>query len=187
MSRFLLLYIYKIYIYLQERVPYACRLCLAVSETSDSQKRRRLEAAGQENRCPEASSGRRAELETKPDTPIVPSVRSRVQQLTQRRDGNWLFSAYKFMHAEHVTKYLTDLYSTVVTKPSRGGIYCTTGFVWVASKLLCFLAAFQVMLKIADQKSTRLFTSKMRPAAKMMSNFCWTRVTVWELNNSCSL
>ncbi|CAI5668116.1 unnamed protein product [Oreochromis niloticus] len=56
-------------------------------ETSDSQKRRRLEAAGQENRCPEASSGRRAELETKPDTPIVPSVRSRVQQLTQRRDG----------------------------------------------------------------------------------------------------
>uniref|UniRef100_A0A3Q3D0H8 Anillin, actin binding protein 2 n=1 Tax=Haplochromis burtoni TaxID=8153 RepID=A0A3Q3D0H8_HAPBU len=57
-------------------------------ETNDSQKRRRLEAAGQENHCPEASSsGRRAELETKPDTPIVPSVRSRVQQLTQRRDG----------------------------------------------------------------------------------------------------
>ncbi|XP_030587761.1 anillin, actin binding protein 2 isoform X1 [Archocentrus centrarchus] len=57
-------------------------------ETNDSQKRRRLEAAGQENRCPEpSSSGRQAELETKPDTPIVPSVRSRVQQLTQRRDG----------------------------------------------------------------------------------------------------
>ncbi|XP_005751257.1 anillin, actin binding protein 2 isoform X6 [Pundamilia nyererei] len=57
-------------------------------ETNDSQKRRRVEAAGQENHCPEASSsGRRAELETKPDTPIVPSVRSRVQQLTQRRDG----------------------------------------------------------------------------------------------------
>uniref|UniRef100_A0A3Q0S0I3 Anillin, actin binding protein 2 n=1 Tax=Amphilophus citrinellus TaxID=61819 RepID=A0A3Q0S0I3_AMPCI len=51
-------------------------------------KRRRLEAAGQENRCPEpSSSGRQAELETRPDTPIVPSVRSRVQQLTQRRDG----------------------------------------------------------------------------------------------------
>lgn len=120
MSRFLLLYIYKIYIYLQEGVPFACRLCLTVSETNDSQKRRRLEAAGQENHCPEASSsGRRAELETKPDTPIVPSVRSRVQQLTQRRDGKWLFSAYKFMHAEYVTKYLTDLYSTVVTKPSQ--------------------------------------------------------------------
>uniref|UniRef100_A0A3B4F3W7 Actin-binding protein anillin-like n=1 Tax=Pundamilia nyererei TaxID=303518 RepID=A0A3B4F3W7_9CICH len=55
---------------------------------SEVQKRRRVEAAGQENHCPEASSsGRRAELETKPDTPIVPSVRSRVQQLTQRRDG----------------------------------------------------------------------------------------------------
>ncbi|KAM9753837.1 anillin, actin binding protein 2 isoform 3-T3 [Menidia menidia] len=54
---------------------------------NDGLKRRRLEAAGQENRSPkQTSSGRLAELETKPDTPIVPSVRSRVQLLTQR-DG----------------------------------------------------------------------------------------------------
>lgn len=94
-----------------------------------------------------------------------------------------------FLHTSScmLNMWLTDLYSTVVTKPSRGGIYCTTGFVWVASKLLCFLAAFQVMLKIADQKSTRLFTSKIRPAVKMLSNFCWARVTVWELDHSCSL
>jgi len=60
-----------------------------VSEVSDGQKRRRLEAAGQENWSPKpSSSGRLAELETKPDTPMVPSVRSRVQLLTQRRDGN---------------------------------------------------------------------------------------------------
>ncbi|XP_068595054.1 anillin, actin binding protein 2 [Brachionichthys hirsutus] len=53
------------------------------SETNDVQKRPRLEASG-----PKASSSARlAELEAKPDTPIVPSVRSRVQQLTQRRDG----------------------------------------------------------------------------------------------------
>ncbi|KAM3610053.1 uncharacterized protein V6R79_024520 [Siganus canaliculatus] len=59
------------------------------SDIQDGQKRRRLEAAGQENRSPKpSSSGCRAELEIKPDTPIVPSVRSRVQQLTQmRRDG----------------------------------------------------------------------------------------------------
>ncbi|XP_031735189.1 anillin, actin binding protein 2 isoform X4 [Anarrhichthys ocellatus] len=58
------------------------------SEVDDGQKRRRLEAAGQENRSPKASSsGRLAELDTKPDTPMVPSVRSRVQQLTQRREG----------------------------------------------------------------------------------------------------
>uniref|UniRef100_UPI0037E71B8F anillin, actin binding protein 2 n=1 Tax=Semicossyphus pulcher TaxID=241346 RepID=UPI0037E71B8F len=58
------------------------------SEGNDVQKRRRLEADGQENRSPKpSSSGRQAELETKPDTPMVPSVRSRVQQLTQRREG----------------------------------------------------------------------------------------------------
>ncbi|XP_051239137.1 anillin isoform X1 [Dicentrarchus labrax] len=58
------------------------------SEVNDGQKRRRLEAAGQENRSPKpSSSGRLAELDSKPDTPMVPSVRSRVQQLTQRRDG----------------------------------------------------------------------------------------------------
>ncbi|KAG7231044.1 hypothetical protein INR49_025074 [Caranx melampygus] len=58
------------------------------SEVNDGQKRRRLEAAGQENRSPKPStSGRSVELGTKPDTPIVSSVRSRVQQLTQRREG----------------------------------------------------------------------------------------------------
>ncbi|XP_034389881.1 anillin isoform X8 [Cyclopterus lumpus] len=61
---------------------------LSPSEGNDGQKRRRLEAAGQENRSPKPSSSRRlAELGTKPDTPMVPSVRSRVQQLTQRREG----------------------------------------------------------------------------------------------------
>ncbi|XP_039665922.1 anillin isoform X10 [Perca fluviatilis] len=58
------------------------------SEVNDGQKRRRLEAAGQENLSPKPSSSvHRAEVETKPDTPMVPSVRSRVQQLTQRREG----------------------------------------------------------------------------------------------------
>ncbi|XP_049430844.1 anillin isoform X3 [Epinephelus fuscoguttatus] len=61
---------------------------LSQSEVNDGQKRRRLEAAGQENRSPKpSSSGRLAELEMKPDTPMVPSVRTRVQQLTQRREG----------------------------------------------------------------------------------------------------
>uniref|UniRef100_A0A3Q1B0I6 PH domain-containing protein n=1 Tax=Amphiprion ocellaris TaxID=80972 RepID=A0A3Q1B0I6_AMPOC len=60
----------------------------SATEANDGQKRRRLEASGQENRSPKpSSSGRLAELEMKPDTPMVPSVRSRVQQLTQRRDG----------------------------------------------------------------------------------------------------
>lgn len=55
---------------------------------NDGQKRRRLEAAGQENCSPKPSSSRRlAELDVKPDTPMVPSVRSRVQQLTQRPEG----------------------------------------------------------------------------------------------------
>ncbi|XP_071345515.1 anillin, actin binding protein 2 isoform X8 [Trachinotus anak] len=58
------------------------------SEVNDGQKRRRLDAAGQENRSPKpSSSGCLVELGTKPDTPMVPSVRSRVQQLTQRREG----------------------------------------------------------------------------------------------------
>ncbi|XP_059191824.1 LOW QUALITY PROTEIN: anillin, actin binding protein 2 [Centropristis striata] len=61
---------------------------LSPSAVNDGQKRRRLEAAGQENCSPQASSsGRLAELEMKPDTPMVPSVRSRVQQFTQRREG----------------------------------------------------------------------------------------------------
>ncbi|XP_038561792.1 anillin isoform X7 [Micropterus salmoides] len=66
---------------------------LSQSEVNDGQKRRRLEAAGEENRSPKpSSSGRLAELDTKPDTPMVPSVRSRVQQLSQRREGNPTFA-----------------------------------------------------------------------------------------------
>ncbi|KAM7396309.1 hypothetical protein PAMP_019358 [Pampus punctatissimus] len=66
---------------------------LSPSEVNDGQKRRRLEAAGQENRSPKPSSSRRlAELDMKPDTPMVPSVRSRVQQLTQRREGEGEFN-----------------------------------------------------------------------------------------------
>ncbi|CAJ1057054.1 anillin isoform X5 [Xyrichtys novacula] len=63
---------------------------LTRSEDSDGQKRRRLEPAGQENCSPKASTstGRRAELETKPDTPMVPSVRSRVRLLTQNQEGS---------------------------------------------------------------------------------------------------
>ncbi|KAM4553169.1 anillin, actin binding protein 2 [Fundulus diaphanus] len=58
------------------------------SEIKDGLKRRRLEAAGQENQTPELpSSERRAEFLAKPDTPMIPSVRSRVQLLTQRKDG----------------------------------------------------------------------------------------------------
>lgn len=54
----------------------------------DGQKRRRLESAGRENHSPKpSSSGRQIELQTKPDTPMVPSVRSRVQLLTQKRGG----------------------------------------------------------------------------------------------------
>ncbi|XP_076025714.1 anillin, actin binding protein 2 isoform X2 [Genypterus blacodes] len=57
-------------------------------EMNDGQKRRRLEATGQENRSPKpSSSGRVAEMEMKPDTPMVPSIRSRVQNLTRRQDG----------------------------------------------------------------------------------------------------
>lgn len=59
-----------------------------VSEMKDCLKRRRLEAGGQENCSPRPStSGRLAELMAKPDTPIIPSVRSRVQLLTQRGNG----------------------------------------------------------------------------------------------------
>ncbi|KAF3854244.1 hypothetical protein F7725_022299 [Dissostichus mawsoni] len=54
-------------------------------ECNDGQKRRRLEAAGQENCSPKPSSGRKAELETKPDTPMVSSVRSRGELLLPQR------------------------------------------------------------------------------------------------------
>ncbi|XP_038142866.1 anillin isoform X1 [Cyprinodon tularosa] len=55
---------------------------------ADVLKRRRLEAAGEENRSPQPCSSRHlAEFKTKPDTPIIPSVQSRLQLLTQRKDG----------------------------------------------------------------------------------------------------
>ncbi|XP_029378850.1 anillin, actin binding protein 2 isoform X2 [Echeneis naucrates] len=58
------------------------------SEENDGQKRQCLEAPGLENHSPNPyNSGRLVELGTKPDTPVIPSVRSRVQQLTQRREG----------------------------------------------------------------------------------------------------
>ncbi|KAI5624304.1 anillin isoform X2 [Silurus asotus] len=56
-------------------------------------KRRRLAAGGVENHNPEQRALRsparshRVESEVKPDTPAIASVRLRVQQLTQRRDG----------------------------------------------------------------------------------------------------
>lgn len=53
-------------------------------------KKRRL-AAGEENLDPTKSPARTrlrlAELEVKPDTPAIVSIRSRVQQLSQRRDS----------------------------------------------------------------------------------------------------
>ncbi|XP_043980778.1 anillin isoform X8 [Gambusia affinis] len=67
------------------------------ADVKDGLKRRRLEAAGQENLTPEASSsGRLAEFQAKPDTPVIPSVRSRVQLLTQRKDG--FFAQRSFSH-----------------------------------------------------------------------------------------
>ncbi|XP_054897269.1 anillin isoform X2 [Poeciliopsis prolifica] len=67
------------------------------AEVKDGLKRRRVEAAGQENLTPEpSSSGRLAEFQAKPDTPMIPSVRSRVQLLTQRKDG--FFAQRSFSH-----------------------------------------------------------------------------------------
>ncbi|XP_014004374.1 uncharacterized protein isoform X3 [Salmo salar] len=67
------------------------------SEVNDVQKRRRLKLLGEENVSPNKSSSSRdhlccAELEVKPDTPALCSVRSRVQQLTQRREGGPLLA-----------------------------------------------------------------------------------------------
>ncbi|KAM8893177.1 LOW QUALITY PROTEIN: anillin, actin binding protein 2 [Spinachia spinachia] len=58
---------------------------LSTSEGNDEKKRRRLEAAG---RSPKpSSSGLQAEFYSKPDTPMVPSVQSRIRQLSRRREG----------------------------------------------------------------------------------------------------
>lgn len=56
-------------------------------------KRRRLAAGGVENHNPEQQAARsparsrRVESTVKPDTPAIASIRLRVQQLAQRRDG----------------------------------------------------------------------------------------------------
>ncbi|XP_067276150.1 anillin, actin binding protein 2 isoform X2 [Pseudorasbora parva] len=61
------------------------------SELENVLKKRRLAAGGEENLDPTKSPARTrlrlAELEVKPDTPAISSIRSRVQQLSQRRDG----------------------------------------------------------------------------------------------------
>ncbi|KAK9958738.1 hypothetical protein ABG768_010843 [Culter alburnus] len=63
----------------------------ACSELENVLKKRRLAAGGEENLDPTKSPARTrlrlAELEVKPDTPAISSIRSRVQQLSQRRDG----------------------------------------------------------------------------------------------------
>ncbi|KAF4101164.1 anillin, actin binding protein 2 isoform X2 [Onychostoma macrolepis] len=63
----------------------------ASSELENVLKKRRLVAGGEENLDPKKSPARTrlrlAELEVKPDTPAIASIRSRVQQLSQRRDG----------------------------------------------------------------------------------------------------
>ncbi|XP_050990288.1 anillin isoform X1 [Labeo rohita] len=63
----------------------------ASSELENVLKKRRLAAEGEENLDPKKSPARTrlrlAELEVKPDTPAIASIRSRVQQLSQRRDG----------------------------------------------------------------------------------------------------
>ncbi|XP_043119824.1 anillin isoform X2 [Puntigrus tetrazona] len=63
----------------------------ASSELENVLKKRRLAAGGEENLDPKKSPARAqlrlAELEVKPDTPAIASIHSRVQQLSQRRDG----------------------------------------------------------------------------------------------------
>ncbi|XP_026107296.1 anillin-like isoform X1 [Carassius auratus] len=63
----------------------------ASSELENVLKKRRLAAGGEENLDPKKSPSRTrlrlAELEVKSDTPAITSIRSRVQQLSQRRDG----------------------------------------------------------------------------------------------------
>ncbi|XP_034160829.2 anillin isoform X1 [Pangasianodon hypophthalmus] len=71
---------------LEENIP-------ASNELEAVLKRRRLAAGGVENHNPEQRAvrsparSRHVESEVKPDTPAIASVRLRVQQLAQRRDG----------------------------------------------------------------------------------------------------
>lgn len=68
----------------------------------DGQKRRRLESAGRENHSPKpSSSGHQIELQTKSDTPMVPSVCSRVQLLTQKRDGSQPVFTFKLFYIKY--------------------------------------------------------------------------------------
>ncbi|KAK7151820.1 hypothetical protein R3I94_008234 [Phoxinus phoxinus] len=61
------------------------------SELENVLKKRRVAAGGDENLDPKRSPARTrlrlTALEVKPDTPAISSIRSRVQQLSQRRDG----------------------------------------------------------------------------------------------------
>ncbi|XP_073785316.1 anillin, actin binding protein 2 isoform X3 [Danio rerio] len=63
----------------------------ASSELENVLKKRRLAAGGEENQDPTKSPARSrlrmTELEMKPDTPAIASIHSRVQQLSQRREG----------------------------------------------------------------------------------------------------
>ncbi|XP_032405223.1 anillin, actin binding protein 2 isoform X1 [Xiphophorus hellerii] len=77
------------------------------ADVKDGLKRRRLEAAGQENLTPEpSSSGRLTEFQAKPDTPVIPSVRSRVQLLAQRKDGS--FAQRSFSHPGNESPSVTS-------------------------------------------------------------------------------
>ncbi|KAM4733951.1 anillin, actin binding protein 2 isoform 2-T2 [Anableps anableps] len=88
------------------------------ADINDGLKRRRLEAAGQENRNPEPpSSGRLAEFQAKPDTPVISSVRSRVQLLTQRTDGGALGAQ----------RCLSDSGTEGPSVPSKGARECLLG------------------------------------------------------------
>lgn len=78
--------------------------CLA--DVNDVQKRRRLEVLGNENVSPTKKSSTRDRLRcaelVKPDTPALCSVRSRVQQLTQRREGKRITPPPKITNSEPV-------------------------------------------------------------------------------------
>ncbi|MEQ2158233.1 hypothetical protein GOODEAATRI_010193 [Goodea atripinnis] len=99
----------------------------ALSGIKDGLKRRRLEAAGRENQSPELASSRLlAEFQPKPDTPIIPSVRSRVQLLTQRNDGNFLMplklacSYCDDPHLNESLRMLTPPKRRVLPAPAHG-------------------------------------------------------------------
>ncbi|TRY99717.1 hypothetical protein DNTS_016533 [Danionella cerebrum] len=69
----------------------------ASNELENLLKKRRLAAGEEQNqdskKSPARSRLRLIELEVKPDTPAIPSIRSRVEQLSQRREGEGEFSS----------------------------------------------------------------------------------------------